>query len=80
MIQSALRRTNGVQTEAASLLGLKPSTLHAKIKQYQLSAADFSLRAASSQHPQAGRDAGAPGDGYGDEECEEAEERVPVLA
>jgi DNA-binding NtrC family response regulator len=33
MIQSALRRTNGVQTEAALLLGLKPSTLHAKIKQ-----------------------------------------------
>ena len=74
MIQSALRRTNGVQTEAAVLLGLKPSTLHAKIKQYRLSATDFALRGSSANQPaaRAGRD---------EESREEEEERrVPVLA
>ncbi len=40
LIQAALRRTNGVQTEAAALLGLKPTTLHAKLKLYGLSAAE----------------------------------------
>jgi DNA-binding protein Fis len=48
LIVSALRRTGGKQREAAALLGLKPTTLHAKIKQYQLSAADFLPRPASS--------------------------------
>ena len=83
LIQSALRRTNGVQTAAAALLGLKPSTLHAKIKLYQMSAADFSLRAASANHP-AGNGEGAARGGYAEraraEEAEEEERRVPVLA
>lgn len=84
LIQSALRRTNGVQTEAAALLGLKPSTLHAKIKLYQLTAADFSLRSVVASHP-AGHAQGVPRRGYGEgeraeEEEEDAEGRVAVLA
>ena len=81
LIQSALRRTNGVQTEAAALLGLKPSTLHAKIKLYQMSAADFSVRGAAAHHP-ADHGGSASRGGYGaDERAEEEEERrVPVLA
>ena len=80
MIQSALRRTGGVQTEAAALLGLKPSTLHAKIKLYQLSATDFSLRnAAASQSAAQGE--GVSRGVYAEESREEEEERrVPVLA
>lgn len=73
MIQSALRRTNGVQTEAAALLGLKPSTLHAKIKLYQISAADFSLRHAGAGQP--GGQGEGP-DGYSEREREEEEEAV----
>lgn len=84
LIQSALRRTNGVQTEAAALLGLKPSTLHAKIKLYQMSAADFSLRAVSTAgHAAAGHGEGAARGRYGEDERAEQEEderRVPVLA
>jgi DNA-binding NtrC family response regulator len=49
LIQWALRRANGVQTEAAALLGLKPPTLNAKLQQYGLSAADFARRPASAQ-------------------------------
>lgn len=81
LIQTALRRTNGVQTEAAALLGLKPSTLHAKIKLYQVSAADFSLRAPSAGHP-AGHGEGAGRGRYAEDERagEEDERRVPVLA
>ena len=82
LIQSALRRTNGVQTEAAALLGLKPSTLHAKIKLYQVSAADFSLRGTTANHP-AGHGEGAARGGYGERARAEEEEdarRVPVLA
>jgi DNA-binding NtrC family response regulator len=79
MIQSALRRTNGVQTEAASLLGLKPSTLHAKLKQYGLSASDYALRAAPAQQSPAPRGEGVPRGGYAEESAEE-ERRVPVLA
>jgi len=75
MIQSALRRTNGVQTEAAALLGLKPSTLHAKLKLYGLSAADFALRPAA-----AGQAEGVPRGGYGGRSREEEEERDAVLA
>ena len=80
MIQSALRRTNGVQTEAASLLGLKPSTLHAKIKQYNLSASDFTLRNSSASQT-AAHAGGAARRGRDEESREEEEERrVPVLA
>ena len=78
MIQSALRRTNGVQTEAAALLGLKPSTLHAKLKLYQLSAADFALRPASGAGQGAGQGEGVPRGGYADESQREEEEE-PVL-
>ena len=83
MIQSALRRTGGVQTEAAALLGLKPSTLHAKIKHYRLSASYFTPRpspAATHAAPHAG---GEPRGGYAESSREEEEDerrRVPVLA
>ncbi|HLL74886.1 MAG TPA: helix-turn-helix domain-containing protein [Pyrinomonadaceae bacterium] len=79
MIQSALRRTNGVQTEAAALLRLKPTTLHAKLKQYGLSASDFTLRAASANQT-AAHGEGAPRGGYAGGEREEEDERVAVLA
>ena len=81
LIQSALRRTNGVQTEAAALLGLKPSTLHAKIKLYQMSPADFSVRGTAAHHP-AGHGEGMPRGGYVEDERaeEEDERRVAVLA
>jgi transcriptional regulator with PAS, ATPase and Fis domain len=36
LIRSALGRTGGSQTRAAKLLGLKLSTLNAKIKRYQM--------------------------------------------
>jgi len=36
LIQSALRRTDGHQIEAARLLNLLPSTLNSKIKQYDI--------------------------------------------
>ena len=75
MIQSALRRTNGVQTEAAALLGLKPSTLHAKLKLYGLSASDFARRAASS-----GQGEGASRGGYAGRSREEEEEHDAVPA
>ena len=81
MIQSALRRAGGVQTEAAALLGLKPSTLHAKLKLYQLSAADFTLRHAPAAGEAAGQGEGVPRGGYSEASREEeAERRVPVLA
>ena len=83
LIQTALRHTNGVQTEAATLLGLKPTTLHAKLKQYQLTAAEFAARTAAAER----RDAAAAGGGRGHDngsyraiEGEDADERVPVLA
>lgn len=81
LIQSALRRTNGVQTEAAALLGLKPSTLHAKIKLYQVSAADFALRGAAAHNPP-GNGEGAQRGGYAENSRaeEEDERRVAVLA
>jgi hypothetical protein len=78
MIQSALRRTNGVQTEAAGLLGLKPTTLHAKLKLYGLSATDFTLRPASGNRP-AGRSEDAPRGGYSERSLED-ERRAPALA
>ena len=76
MIQSALRRAGGVQTEAAALLGLKPSTLHAKLKLYQLSAADFALRHA----PAAGQTGGVSRNAYSERSREESEERDAVFA
>jgi hypothetical protein len=79
MIQSALRRAGGVQTEAAALLGLKPSTLHAKLKLYQLSAADYALRAASAGQA-GGQGEGAERGGYDERSREEAEERDAVFA
>lgn len=78
MIQSALRRANGVQTEAALLLRLKPSTLHAKIKQYGLSASDYALRSAPSAHTVTQREGAGRGD-YAEESAED-ERRVLVLA
>ena len=36
LIRTALGRTSGSQTRAARLLGLKPTTLNAKIKRYGL--------------------------------------------
>lgn len=80
MIQSALRRTNGVQTEAAVLLGLKPSTLHAKIKQYRLSATDFDRRGAPANQPAAHGEVAPRGDEAERAREEEEERRVPVLA
>ena len=80
MIQSALRRTNGVQTEAAALLGLKPSTLHAKLKLYNLSAADFALRHAPAAGSTETRGEGVPRGGYSERAREESEERDAVFA
>jgi DNA-binding NtrC family response regulator len=34
LIRSALTRTGGRQRKAAALLGIKPTTLHAKMKRY----------------------------------------------
>jgi hypothetical protein len=76
LIQAALRRTNGVQTEAAALLGLKPTTLHAKLKLYGLSAADFTLRAASAGHHAGQGDGGS----YGEESRGREEEDHRELA
>ena len=36
LIRTALGRTSGSQTRAAKLLGLKPTTLNAKIKRYNI--------------------------------------------
>ena len=36
LIKAALKRTNGHQVRAARLLNLNPSTLNAKIRQYEL--------------------------------------------
>jgi transcriptional regulator with GAF, ATPase, and Fis domain len=38
LIRTALGRTSGSQTRAARLLGLKPTTLNAKIKRYGIAA------------------------------------------
>ena len=38
LIRTALGRTSGSQTRAARLLGLKPTTLNAKIKRYRIEA------------------------------------------
>lgn len=38
LIKQALRETNGSQVRAAALLGLSPTTLHAKIKHYSIDA------------------------------------------
>ena len=38
LIRTALGRTSGSQIRAAKLLGLKPTTLNAKIKRYNISA------------------------------------------
>ena len=38
LIRTALGRTSGSQTRAAKLLGLKPTTLNAKIKRYGIMA------------------------------------------
>lgn len=51
MITSALQYTNGHQRAAARLLGLKPTTLNAKIKLYQISSRpnDYSSEANENQ-------------------------------
>jgi transcriptional regulator with GAF, ATPase, and Fis domain len=41
LIKRALERTKGHQVNAARLLGLKVTTLHAKIKRYDLDAKDI---------------------------------------
>ena len=48
LITRALRLAHGKQTEAARLLGLKPTTLNAKMKQYQMRGND---RASDSPQP-----------------------------
>ena len=48
LITRALRRTQGRQKAAARLLGLKPTTLNAKMKQYQMRGNDW---ASDSPHP-----------------------------
>jgi DNA-binding NtrC family response regulator len=40
LIRTALGRTSGSQTRAARLLGLKPTTLNAKIKRYGIAPKD----------------------------------------
>lgn len=45
MIRCALIRTGGRQTEAAKLLGLKPTTLHEKVKRYGINLTDFDKEA-----------------------------------
>ena len=77
LIQSALRHTGGVQTEAATLLGLKPTTLHAKLKQYQLAAAEFGPRAASLARRPPAEGGGRERESYGEQE--DADEGVPVF-
>ena len=82
LIQSALRHTSGVQTEAATLLGLKPTTLHAKLKQYQLAASEFGPRGSSTASAGAarqpsGEDGGQEREAFG--ESEDADEGVPVF-
>jgi DNA-binding NtrC family response regulator len=42
LIRTALQRTGGNQARAARLLGVKHTTLNAKIKRYRISAADRS--------------------------------------
>ncbi len=48
LITRALRRAHGKQNAAAQLLGLKPTTLNAKMKQYQMRGND---RASDSPQP-----------------------------
>src|SRR5712691_12501786 len=40
LIRSALERTDGNQVRAARLLGVKPTTLNAKLKRYKISLVD----------------------------------------
>jgi DNA-binding protein Fis len=84
LIQSALRHTGGVQTEAAVLLGLKPTTLHAKLKQYHIAAAEFVAHpSASSAAAAAARRSSSEGDErgpYREGERGETDAGVPVLA
>lgn len=80
LIQSALRHTSGVQTEAATLLGLKPTTLHAKLKQYRLAATEFGSRGTAVAETGVPRQPAAEGrerESYG--ENEDADEVVPVF-
>ena len=82
LIQTALRHTSGVQTEAATLLGLKPTTLHAKLKQYRVAAAEFGARASTSSPSVAARRSSSEGggrDSYGEDEREGTEAGVPVF-
>ena len=55
LITQALRRTQGKQKAAAQLLGLKTTTLHSKMKQYQIRGND---RASDSPPPPS--DGGGP--------------------
>lgn len=41
LIKSALSRTGGNQTKASQILGIKLTTLHAKVKKYGICATDF---------------------------------------
>lgn len=51
LIRNALGRTAGSQTRAAKLLGLKLTTLNAKIKRYQISPAGYHSHYERSEAP-----------------------------
>jgi|SRR4051812_27807206 DNA-binding NtrC family response regulator len=53
LIRTALGRTAGSQTRAAKLLGLKLTTLNAKIKRYHISASGYNQFGRSEPHENA---------------------------
>jgi transcriptional regulator with GAF, ATPase, and Fis domain len=53
LIRAALGRTAGSQTQAARLLGLKPTTLNAKIKRYNIPPSGYNAMERSVQHENA---------------------------
>jgi transcriptional regulator with GAF, ATPase, and Fis domain len=50
LIRSALDRTGGNQVRAARLLGVKPTTLNAKLKRYKISFNDRQVKAEPDVH------------------------------
>ena len=50
LIRSALDRTGGNQVRAARLLGVKPTTLNAKLKRYQISFISRKVKAEPDVH------------------------------
>ena len=55
LIRTALGRTSGSQTRAAKLLGLKPTTLNAKIKRYGIRPASLPSSNVVDFHPETHR-------------------------